>query len=307
MAVDNDTTDFTLKMQYFAALNEDQQQQLLENRQSNNTRVQTKSHLRLLNDYLSEKKLKKLEEFTDVELPDLLFSFYTNVRKEEGEIYKLASIKCIRASINCYMKDNRNIDIIADPRFVKANQMFKAVTVKTKKQGKAVTISKRVISSEDMQKLAEYFQNDYEENPDPKLLQENVIFNILYFFVCCGHENLPNMKQYWFAIKTDPQSRMRYVEQVQDELDKNHSPQDTKMTNEGRMYETAGQLHFTIEKSRENRDLIMLKFAIKQKCHHVTKNPFNHTFEQCQLIFSRWFTLCSEDIRPVHPETQPSM
>ncbi len=156
----------------------------MDNRQAKKTRDATKSHLKLLDEYLMDKNMKKLE-ISDDKLPKVLFSFYTNICKEGGVIYKLASIKCICASLNRHLKEKRNIDIIQDPHFIQANEMFCAVSVETKKQGKAVTISKHVIEENDMKLIAEHFRNDHANNPDTRLLQKNVVFNILYFFVHC--------------------------------------------------------------------------------------------------------------------------
>ncbi len=101
--------------------------------------------------------------------------------------------------------------------------------------------AKKVIEDRDMKLIANHFNNDYEENPDPVLLQQNMLFNILYFFVHRGHENLPNMKKKWFNLVVDTETDEVYVQQVFDEIDKNHRPKDTKITNEGRMYEIKGQ------------------------------------------------------------------
>ena len=251
---------FDLKIQHFASLSKEKIDELMENRQAKKTRQATKSHLKLLDEFLDEKHMKKLEDTTDAELPEVLFTFYTNIRKEGGEMYKLASMKCIRASLNRHIKEKRNIDIISGARFIQANEMFRAVSIKTKKQGKAVTVSKHVIEQNDMKIIAEYFDNNYEENPDAKLLQHNVVFNILYFFVCQGRENLHQMKTTWFKVSLDPATNIKFVEQVQDEMDKNHSLQDTKMINEGRMYEVTGQNHLVIHQKI---------IADKHSCHHI--------------------------------------
>ncbi len=59
MASSVPNANFTVKMSRFAILSDEQQQELLENRQSKNTRDQTKSHLKILNEYLNQKKKKK--------------------------------------------------------------------------------------------------------------------------------------------------------------------------------------------------------------------------------------------------------
>ena len=257
----------------------------MENRQAKKIRQATKSHLKLLDEFLDKKHTKKLEDTTDTELPEVLFTFYTNVRKEGGEMYKLASIKCIRASLNRHINKKRNIDIISDARFIQANEMFRAISIETKKQGQAVTVSKCVIEQNDMKIIAEYFNNNYEENPDAKLLQHNVVFNILYFFVCQGRENLHQMKTTWFKVSLDLATNTKFVKQVQDEMDKNHGPQDTKMTNEGRMYEVTGQNHLIIHQ----------KLFVDKCSYHCIFFCTQNVFMFCSqaVKFAQWKCLSS--------------
>ena len=91
-----------------------------------------------------------------------------------------------------------------------------------------------------MKQIAQYFNHPHQENPDPRILQQNIIFNILYFFVRRGRENLHAMEVDWFRVVKDPNTGTKHIEQIHDELDKNYGPQDTHLTNEGRMYEQPG-------------------------------------------------------------------
>ena len=115
--------------------------------------------------------------------------------------------------------------------------MFDGVKVEVKKKGKAVTISKKVIRDPDMQLIVEYFSYSHRMNPDPKLLQECVIFNIIYFFCYRGQENLHKMIKEHFKVFTD-ESGIKYVAQNINEMDKNHREDGQSNTNEGRMYAT---------------------------------------------------------------------
>ena len=103
----------------------------MEEKDAANTKKATKSSLKAFTDYLKEKNYGILCEILDADLPDILDNFYMDLRKKDGDTYKLQSLKCIRARINCYMKEVRNIDITSDLRFVKANECFKAVGKKT--------------------------------------------------------------------------------------------------------------------------------------------------------------------------------
>ncbi len=62
-------TNFDIEFQksWFANLNEAKQQELLDKRQSEKTRIATKSHVKLLEEYLEFQSMKKLEEITNAE------------------------------------------------------------------------------------------------------------------------------------------------------------------------------------------------------------------------------------------------
>ena len=64
-------------------------------------------------------------------------------------------------------------------------------------------------------------------------------FEIILYFCRRGQENLREMKQDTFSIKTDGSGR-RYVEQTVGEMDKNHKDTDAidDTIGEGRMYAT---------------------------------------------------------------------
>ncbi len=132
MVEGGEEASFEVKLPHFANVSEEKAKELLSNRQSSNTRYQTKCHMKILSEYLKETHRPNIEKITDADVPEMLLSFYTNVQREDGELYKLQTLKCIRASINCYMKETRNLDIIQDHKFIKANEMFCAMTVETK-------------------------------------------------------------------------------------------------------------------------------------------------------------------------------
>ena len=173
------------------------------------------------------------------DLPEILQNFYPNLRRVDGEDYKLQSIKCIRAGINRWTKANRNVEIISDVCFAKANEIFKGVSKMARENGKATTKSTPVMKQEDLERIATYFLHDIMNNPDPKKLQRCVLFYIIYFFCCYGHENLYEMQTNTFEIGTDPDGR-QFIDQAIDKLDKNHRQDDSDPANQGRIYEQPG-------------------------------------------------------------------
>lgn len=196
--------------------------------------------IKILTDYLKEKKLKPLEEITNDELPEIMLDFYTNLRKVKGGDYKLQSLKCIRAGINRFTKANRNLDIINDTRFTQTNEMFKAVSTKARREGRGSTKSTPPIEPEDLSILADFFYHDFTAQPEPRLLQKAVLFNIIYFFCRRGRQNIYNFTQDHFQLAVDPDGT-EYVYQAIDELDKNHGIDIDTAANDGRMYAQQGK------------------------------------------------------------------
>ena len=181
-------TVFKPNLGRFAATSEEERNKILSDRHRKNTDRATKSNMKILSEYLLEKGYPPLLEICDEALPDLFEKFYTDLRKMDGDIYKITSLKCIRAGINHEMKQTRNIDIILDTRFVKANEMFRGVTKQAKKQGKGVIKGTKDISDDDMEKIGQYFDHDLMNQPNPQLVQKCVLFYIIYFLCCRGRE-----------------------------------------------------------------------------------------------------------------------
>ena len=96
---------------------------------SKNTQKVTDGHVAHLKDYLRCENKGLIEDLTDDELPDILFNFYSSAKPINGETYAIQTLKCTRAGLNRYIKKYRNIDIIQDCKFIRANEMFESVTV----------------------------------------------------------------------------------------------------------------------------------------------------------------------------------
>ena len=239
-----DTPNFNLELERFGNTTDSEKHEILEGRNAKNTNRATKSCITILRDYLSEKQLPAVELLDIDELPDILMDFYTNLRKVDGENYKLQSLKCIRAGINRYMKAEKGIDIISSDKFVKANEMFRGVGKQLRIHGLGSTKSTPVITENDIQKISQYFHHDIMNKPDAKKIQRCVIFNIIYFFCRRGRENLYDMKWNTFQIDFDEDGH-RYVYQAIDEHDKNHGIDNPDPANEAKMYENPCKLHNT--------------------------------------------------------------
>ncbi len=157
-------------------------------------------------------------------------------------MYKLQSLKCVRAGINRHLKETRGIDIISDPKFTKANEMFCRVSSLTRRKGLAHTKSFPVIQDEDLKKLGAYFQQDLEENSpvDVLKLQKAVQFHLMFHTCRHGKENLHEMTKNTYKIYTDISGK-EYVQQFQDEANKNHCEDSTELANEGKIFAKPGK------------------------------------------------------------------
>ena len=197
--------------------------------------------MRCLLEYIAEKKLKPLQDTDDADIPELLENFYVNARTNKGELYHVQTLKGLRSNLNRWFKEKRDLDIVNDVRFNKANNMFKGAKVHAKKAGKGITKSTETISDEDLQQLATYFYIDHMVTPNQRILQRNVLFNMIYYLCRRGQENLYEMRKDWFEVKVDSSTGDKTVVQVHHELDKNHREDYTSVANEGKMYDVAGE------------------------------------------------------------------
>ena len=175
--------------------------------------------MKLLLNYMNEKGLPNLDDIADENLPDLLEESYSNAHTKNSELCNTTSMKSIRSNINRWFKEKRKIDIISDACFVQSNSMFKAMQVRAKIEGRGVCKHTKFISDEDMKKTGTYF-NNFMTNPNPALLQEPVLFHIIYFFCRHGKENLHEMTKNTFKVCIE--NGTHFLRQDKDELDKNH-------------------------------------------------------------------------------------
>ena len=77
--------------------------------------------------------------------------------------------------------------------------------------------------------------------PDPKKIQQCLIFYIIYYFCRRGRENLWKMTCDTFELATNETTGRHYLFQAIDEHDKNHTVDSMEPANEARMYETTGK------------------------------------------------------------------
>ena len=97
----------------FATTTQLEAENKLDNLNAKNTKRATKNAAKILQEYLIEKKLSgKFESLPDAELNDLLAQFYFDLRKIDGQKYKVSSLEGLRYGLNRHLQSaHRNIDI----------------------------------------------------------------------------------------------------------------------------------------------------------------------------------------------------
>ncbi len=237
MEEEPDVANFDLLIPCFKNSSKEERDKILAGRNSESTNKATKSILKIFAQYGQEKNIPSLDEISEDNLPDILFTFY--LYQQDGAEYKLSSIKCIRAGLNRHLKETRNIDIIADVWFTKTNELFCGVAAKARKEGCGCVSNFPVIEDEDLKQIGDYFAG-VETECNPKKLQNAVMFCIMYHLCHRGHQNMTQLKMSTFDIGTNEQGK-KFIFQVKDEMDKNHKEDTTDAANEGKMYENPGE------------------------------------------------------------------
>jgi hypothetical protein len=107
---------------------------ILDEKDTLSTKRTTKSSLMCLQQYIIETNNEiNFDNYSTQELSSLLLNFYADARKKNGEKYKLSALKSKRFGLARRFSSEHNIDIIKDPAFRKANDVFQAVSVGLKR------------------------------------------------------------------------------------------------------------------------------------------------------------------------------
>ena len=200
-----------------------------------NTRRATESAVGTFKSYLREKNLSEsFESLSNDDLDKVLCKFYTEVRTENGELYKKSSLISIRHGINRHLSNlSEGKDIIHGSDFSESKKVFAAASKELKRQGKGGVEHYPPIELPDLQKLYSYFNID-----DNVKLQEKVFVDLMLYFGRRGRENMHDLKISDFAATSDSKGQI-YIYMTCDELTKNH--QEDENTASGRMYSRDGK------------------------------------------------------------------
>ncbi|KAK3086405.1 hypothetical protein FSP39_017969 [Pinctada imbricata] len=207
----------------FASTTEAEQQEKRLGLNAQKTLKANRGAAKLFKEYLSEKGSDPdFENFAESVIDQKLSQFYMDLRKTDGEKYKVNSMESIRHGINRYLRSppfNKTFDIIKDGSFGESNQNFKAVLAELKRVGKGSVTHHAAISEADLQKL---YNSLHMSTDTPQGLYNKVQFDIRLYFCRRGNENMCTMSKETFRVRTDENSGKKYVEKAVDELTKNH-------------------------------------------------------------------------------------
>ena len=224
----------------FAELNKTDLSNILENRDSANTKSVIQASTRILREYCASKEVEEDDvlQKTKDDLAEFLINFYAECRKKNGDFYSRASMVSIRFGLQRHFLSLRKLDIVNDPAFQLSNEMFKAVLTQIKRSGKGSTQHKEVISDADIDKL---YSSATLDTKHPQGLQYKVFLAIMFYTCRRGRENLRCMKKKDFVLKNDAQGRRFYINTAKYET-KNHRGADIADDDSsgGRIYEIPG-------------------------------------------------------------------
>lgn len=221
----------------FGNSSEEDLDRLLSNKDADNTKKATKAALACFTQYLLAND-RELNFETPQQLNEVLIKFYADARKRDGSFYKLSALKGLRFGLSRHFQKEMDIDIIKNDVFKKANEIFKAVTVKLKREGLGSVEHTPSLDEVDLRKL--YTSRAMNINT-PCGLQNKCWFDIMFFLCRRGRENLRAMNKKTFAIAKDSQGR-EYIFQATDELDKNHREETDSNVTDAHMYAVPGKL-----------------------------------------------------------------
>lgn len=164
------------------------------------TDTQTANYVKKFKDFLLTKNLSvNFENISNELLDQYMRYFYSTLATKYGNPMAPATLLCIRSSLNRYLNSqpiNRPVNLCTDSAFISSNKMLKVMVGKFIKEGGKIQHFSP-IERTDLDKLSKYF-----DRSTPKSLQDEIIFNIIYYFGQRGRENIRMLKRSDFRIET---------------------------------------------------------------------------------------------------------
>jgi hypothetical protein len=187
--------------------------------------------------FLSEKNLSvDLVNIPISILNNYLRYFYSELRTKQGLYYAPASLICFRAGLHRhFLFIRKDVNIISDHRFERSNRMLATMVqrYKTSNQTKDRE-AYPAIEKVDLQKIMKYF-----DRSNGEVLQQEVMFHLIYYFGFRGRETMPFLDKSSFSIQKDSNDQ-EYVSLNHELLSKNAKaslkPSEFSDLKQSRMY-----------------------------------------------------------------------
>lgn len=170
------------------------------------TQNQSRRTVLRFRNFLCDKKLcTDFEKVPDTILNNYLRLFYSGLKKEDGGFYAPQSLICFRAAIQRHLTSpeiNRQVNIINGEPFRRANGVLKSLIGMYLKTGSKKEEKFSCITDSDMKKISEYLTSG-EKVEDLTVLQQRVLFDIIFHFQLRGRENLRFLTKDTFGFSKD--------------------------------------------------------------------------------------------------------
>lgn len=155
-------------------------------------------------DWLADRGLSpNFEALSEEHLASQLKIFYAEVRRRNGELYSRQSMLSLRSAVYRHLimpPHNKTFNILKDPLFTAANNVFIGSLKKMKKDGMDKSSHYPAIGTADLKKM---YDSNVLSNHDPTALQRKIFFELLLHFGRRGKEGLRQIRKGQIIFSSD--------------------------------------------------------------------------------------------------------
>jgi len=186
----------------FPVIPDEHIEQLVDRRLSQNTKRVIDNSVAIFSAYAHARNtsLGDIYQLPKSEVDKHLQRFFTEARKKDGSAYTHSGLASLRYGLQKHFLKECRYDIINDAEFRPSGEVFSAVLVDMKKQGKGFVQHMQEMSTEDLNKL---YTCSALSVSDPVSLQNKVFVDVFVYLCNCGRDNLRDMKKSDFHVRTD--------------------------------------------------------------------------------------------------------
>ena len=199
---------------------------------STNTSSSTTYAANMFHEFLSNQNLLTMDfvMLNTQEQDQLVASFFTSLRRKDGDLLKRMSFNTIKYALSRYLNENYQIKIL-DSSFSSTNTALYNMSIIMKQSNKGFINHYEQIPDRELHKIF----NEIDVK-NPQQLQWYVFIIIQLHFCKRGCENIEKYTKSTFAI-TEDNDGTKYIYQSTDEMTKNNRQDTTEKVTNGRVYE----------------------------------------------------------------------